>query len=126
MTAIATIVLADSTPANNNFVPTGKDAKGVTTYMTQESIYDARRVLTVSVSQPSAGARNVRARIKVVVPVMDVVDTSIKVDEVIADLSVQLPKSSTATHRLDSQAFIKNALADAVATAIFTNFEGVY
>jgi hypothetical protein len=57
---------------------------------------------------------------------MDAVDTTKKIAEAYADITVVLPKQATLTNRLDLRAYAKSLLADAVSTAAFTDFEAIY
>lgn len=126
MSAFANITLADSASANVVFTPQSNDASGVATWLDNNSVLDAKRKLTMSVTLPKNGSSVVRIKQKVVVPIMDTVNTSLKVGEIIANIDVVIPKLASQTQRLDARAFAKNLLADAVSTAAFTNLESIY
>lgn len=126
MPAIAALVLADHSAVNVSFAPVAQTQDGVVTYVSNESVYDAKRKITWSVSQPKSGSSVARIKGKIVIPVMDTVDTSKKLGEAVLNVEAILPKISSDTHRLDLKAFAVALLSHAVSTAGFTSYEGVY
>lgn len=126
MSAFASLVLADSTPANVTFNPSNISPDGVASYATSDSIYDARRKVSIQVSLPKNGSQVVRIKQRVLVPIMDAVDTTKKIGEAYINLETVLPKNTSEAIRLDLKAFGQNLLAHAVSTAAFQNLEAIY
>jgi len=126
MPAIAALTLADRTPANVVFTPQSIDALGVARYYDDNSIFDAKRVVSMSVTLPKNGSSVARIKEKIVIPIMDTVDTSKKLGEIIVNLDAVIPKLASANQRLDARAFIVSLAGNAVSTAAFTSLENVY
>lgn len=126
MPAIAAMVLADSVPANITFNPADKDSAGVATFLTSDAVFDAKKKVTLSVTLAKSSGSVHRVKQKYVVPVMDPVDSSLKIGECIVNIDMALPKVSTQTNRLDVLAFAKAGLAHANTTAAVQNLENVY
>lgn len=126
MTAFASLTIADSAAANVVFTPQSIDSNGVARWLDANSIFDAKRTVTMQVSLAKNGSSVNRIKQKVVVPIMDTVDTSKKVAEAIITVEAVLPKVAGQAVRLDMKAFAANMLANAVSTAAFTSLESIY
>lgn len=132
MVAFATVSIGDwpaSTPTFTtlvNYVPSQIDAAGVAKWSDQATIFDARKTLSISVRPPAKGSQVTRVQVKLVHPVMDTVDTSLKIGECVANLDLILPKRATLAQRdlllanLASFLF-KNEVGEAV-----DNLESIY
>lgn len=102
MPAIAPIVLANFTADELSFEPLRQDSgNGVITYVGPGASYDARPVLTLLTTYPKTGSTRLRQRWKISIPVMDTIDTTKKVDELIFTCEVSLPKNSVLATRND-------------------------
>lgn len=126
MSAFANITLADAAAANVVFTPQSIDSAGVARWLDSNSVFDAKRAVTMQVSLAKNGSSVNRIKQKVVVPIMDTVDTSKKVAEAIISIEAVLPKIAGESTRLDMKAFAANLLANAVSTAAFTSLESIY
>lgn len=126
MSAFAALTLQNNAAANVVFNPAGIDSQGVATYLTSDSVYDARKKITMSVQLPKNNSSVVRIKQKVVVPVMDTVDATKKVGEIIVNIDAAISKLASETLRLDARKYADTLLANAVSTAAFQNFESIY
>lgn len=127
MSAFATLSLQNEAAVAQTFAPAGIDPQGVAKWMTQtESVFDARRQVTMSVSLPKNGSTVARVKQKVLIPIMDTVDTTKKVAEAYAIVELVLPKVASSTVRLDLRKYADQLLTNAVTTAAVTNFESIY
>nr|URG16502.1 MAG: coat protein [Leviviridae sp.] len=127
MSAFANITLGDRTPTNVVFGPAGIDSSGVAKFLVAaDASYDAKRSLTMSVALPKNGSNVVRVKQKVMIPIMDAVDSSLKVAEAYVTMEAVIPKQASLAQRQDLKAFAKNFLLDAVTTAAYENFEAIY
>lgn len=126
MAAFATLTLQNNAAANVTFTPSKIDQNGVAVYFASASILDARMSASLGVKTPSGGSSVARVTGKVVVPVMDVVDTSLKVGECIGTFELVLPKKATETQRLDTRKLLDTLLQNAVTTAAAQYLESVY
>lgn len=127
MTAFASLSLLNYAAVAQTFVPSVIDASGVAKWITNtESTFDARRVATLSVSTPKNGSKVARAKLRVSLPVMDAVDTTLKVADCYCNVEFVLPKQASLTQRRDLQAAIADFLTDATVVAAVENFESIY
>lgn len=127
MSAFAAISLLNNAAVEQVLSPSSIDSIGVAKWMsTSEASLDARRVASMSVSLPKNGSNVARIKQKVLIPIMDTVDTTKKIAEAYVTIEAVIPKQATETNRLDLRAYAKDLLADAVSTAAFTNLESIY
>jgi len=126
MPAIAAISINDSVPAAQSFTPLNLDSTGVARYGTSAAVFDAKSIITHSVSLPKNGSTVTRVKQKIVIPIMDTVDTTKKVAEAFANIEYVLPKNASALVLANLQAYVKNLAAHAVTTAAVGSFENVY
>jgi hypothetical protein len=74
----------------------------------------------------SSGSSAVRVKQKVVVPIMDTVDTTKKLGEIIANVELVLPKITTSAQRIVARNLVRSLVANAVTVAATENFEAVF
>lgn len=126
MTAFAALSLANNAAVAQSFTPQSIDSAGVARWLDTQSIYDAKKTVTMSVSLPKGKSSVARVKQKIVIPVMDAVDTTKKIGESYAYVELVYAKQASQTDRLDLRAYAKNLLADATTTAASTSLEGIY
>jgi len=127
MSAFAVLTLKDNSAANVTFNPLTIDSStGVATWATADAIYDAKKFVTWSSRTPSSKSSKARLKLKVTIPIMDVVDTTKKVDEAICSIEIAVPRNQALTPRLDLKAFADTLLQNAIVTAFMTTYEGIY
>lgn len=126
MSAFANLVLVNNAAANVTFVPSSIDASGVATWREQVSVFDAARRVTMSVSLPKNGGTVARVKQKVVIPIMDSVDTSKKIAEAYVNVEYVFPKQASDTVRLDARKFVDTLILHAVSTAAVQSLESIY
>jgi hypothetical protein len=125
MPAIAALVLKDNTATDVTFTPAGQ-TNGVTTFMTNDSVFDAKRKVTTSVALPKPGSSVARIKFKCTVPVMDPVDTTKKVAEIVLNVDAVIPKQASVTQRVDARNFVRDLMAHANVTTMFASLENYY
>lgn len=126
MSAFAALTLQNNAAANVVFNPQSIDSTGVATFVTADSVFDARKRVTMSVSLPKNGSTVIRIKQKVVVPVMDTVDAALKVGEAYVNIEAVIPKLASETIRLDIRKYADTLLQNAISTAAFQNLEAIY
>lgn len=129
MTAFATITLDDgqSTPVAVDFVPSSIDSNGVAhLYAEETSGLDSRRQISLGIRLPKNGSPVARVTGKVVIPVMDSNDNTIKVGDAIANVEFVIPKTSDEDLRNDLIAFLHNFLEDPSFVAAVGSLESIY
>lgn len=127
MSAFANMTLNNNAAVAVVFNPQSIDSNQVATYMVSaDGILDAKRRASISVTLPKNGSVVSRVKGKIVVPVMDTVETTKKIGEVIVNIDAAIPKVASETQRLDALAFAKNLLGHANMTAAFQNLEAIY
>lgn len=126
MSAFAPVTLLNDASGNVVFNPQGIDSNGVAKYLTSDSIYDAKRALTMSVTLPKNGSNVARIKQKIMIPVMDAVDTSLKLGEAYITIEAVIPKQASSTVRLDLRKHADTLLTNAISTAAFTSLEAIY
>lgn len=127
MTQLADLVIVDYAAANQTFVVQNVDyATGVATWGLAGASYDASTLATFSLKIPSRASTRTRIKARIVIPIMDPVMTTKKIDECIAEVSFSLPKTATSVQRQNSRAFIRNFLSDNVIVNAVNTSQGVY
>lgn len=126
MPALAAMTLVNNAAANVVFSPNMIDPNGVAIWYTQNSIIDARSKATLSVRQPKPGSSVARVVGKISIPVMDTVDSTKKVSEVLGTFEFVLPKQATETQRLDIRKMMDTMLMHANLTSACQYLETVY
>lgn len=126
MSAFANLTLVDFAAANRVFTPSSIDQAGVARYQTSDAVFDAKNAVTVQVTLPKNGGTVCRVKEKIVVPIMDAVDTTKKVSETIVSIEFVFPKNSSLVQRRDAKALAVSLLGNAVTTAAVESFESIY
>ena len=137
MPAIATITINDGAgaPVAHNFSPSGITGDVAKYHDRVGGISVGFPAITISSVSPTKTSRLYKARMKIVLPVLE--NTSgtasngftpapTKAYDLIADMTFILPERSTQQNRKDLLAFAKNLLAHAVPTAVIQDNEVVY
>lgn len=110
-----------------SYIPSRIDQNGVAIWTLAGAVFDADKTLSMSVRKPTKGSQVIRVQVKLVHPVMDPVDTTLKIGECLLNLECVFPKRSTAAQRNlivgHAIEFLNNGaeFSEAVAT-----FESVY
>lgn len=127
MTQFATLQLKNDAATEVPFTVQGINYQtNVAAWVNAGVSYDASKRVTFSMISPTSRSTRARLRLKVAIPIMDPVLTTRKTDELIANVELVLPKSSTLADRKDLRAYIADLLTDAVVTNAVNNFESVY
>lgn len=127
MTQFATIQLKNDAGTENSFTVQGINyTNGVANWSLAGGSFDASRSVTFSLQQPTAKSTRARVKIKVAIPIMDVVNPLRKVDEIIFNGEFVLPKQSSLADRKDLRAYVADYITDAVVVNAVNNFESVY
>jgi len=125
MTAFASLSLLNNAAVAQTFAAQSLSG-GIAKWMSQESVYDARRQVTMSVSLPKNGSSVARIKQKIMIPIMDSVVTDKKIAEAYIVVEAVLPKQASETVRLDLRKFADQLLVHAASTAAFQNLEDQY
>jgi hypothetical protein len=126
MSAFASLTLVDYAVANVVFTPTSIDNNGVAKYLSSDAIFDAKKAVTMQVTLPKAGGSVSRVKQKIVIPIMDTVDTTKKVSECIISIEAVLPKNATLAQRRDLKALAVSLAGNAITTAAYESLESIY
>jgi hypothetical protein len=127
MPAFANLSLKNQAATEVVYTPADIDpATGVARYLGAGANYDARPQVTVSTSYPKGNSTKVKVKGKIVFPVMDILDTTKKVDENIATFEFSLSKTSALLTRQDLRAALADFLIDPVVITGIEGFESVY
>lgn len=126
MSAFAALTLQNNAAADVVFTPSNIDKDGVATWFAPGSVLDARPRATLKVANPKSGSNVARISGRITVPVMDAVDTTKKVGDVIGSFEFVMPKQATSTQRLDIRRLIDKLVENAVITAAVTDIESIY
>lgn len=126
MGAFASLALQNNAAATVTFAPSAIDSNGVASWFVTNAIYDARWKATMQVSLPKNGSSVARVKQRIVIPVMDTVDTTKKVGEGYVNVEFVFPKQMSQTNRLDLRKLVDTLLQHAVTTAAATDLESIY
>lgn len=126
MSAFATLTLQNNAAANVVFNPQSIDSDGVALWTTSATVYDSKERASLSCRLPKNGSSVVRVTGKVVIPVMDTVDATKKVAELVGECTFLLPKQASETQRLNLRKELDTFIQNAVVTAAVQNFEAIY
>lgn len=126
MPAFSTLTLQNNAAVNVVFTPSKIDSNGVATYYAPASTLDARPSFSLLVKQPVNGSKVARVSGKLVVPVMDPLDASIRLGECLGSFEFVFHKSATETQRLDTRKLLDTSIQNAIATAAVQYLESVY
>lgn len=139
MPAFAALTLADgaATPVNHTFSPVNV-RDGIAKWADRSGgIPVGYPTITASLKEPTnkVGSKNYRETIKVVFPVLEQTSPSTatgiqpaptKAFDLIANIEFVMPERATTQNRKDILAFVKNLLANSVATAAVQDLDPVY
>lgn len=126
MSAFASLTLVNNAAANVVFNPQSIDGSGVAKWLTTDSVFDARKAVTMSLTLPKNGSSVVRLKQKISVPIMDTVDATKKVADAYIMIEAVLPKQCSETIRLDLRKYADTLLTNAISTAAFQSLEAIY
>lgn len=127
MSAFTILQLKNHAASEVSYSPADIDPKtGIARWLGAGSVYDARPQVTLSVAYPQGNGTKVRVRGKIVVPIMDSVDTTKKVDEQIATFEFSLSKRSTLLERQNLRAALADFCIDTVIVKAIEDFESAY
>lgn len=127
MSAFTTVTIADYTPANVVFSPARIDSKGVAKWFAPETVvFDDKRSLTLLVKEPVGNSNVARVSAKLTFPVMDTVDTTLKLGDAIGSFEFVLPKQTPLATRRHVKALLVSFLANAAITDAVENLAAVY
>lgn len=127
MAAFATLQLKNQAATEVSYSPADIDpSTGIAKWLGAGASYDARPVVTLSVSYPKGTSSKCRVKGKISVPIMDPVVTTKKIDELIGTFEISLPKVSVLLDRQNIRAALADFLVDAAVVAAVENFESVY
>lgn len=105
------------------FAPYRQDTQtGMISYIGPGESYDARPVLTLLSTFPKNGSNRLRQRVKMSIPVMDPVDPTKKIDELIFSMEVSLPKNASLETRNDLKAYAADLTQQSIFRAFITDF----
>ena len=137
MPAISALNINDgqAIPVTHSFAP--KSVVGnLATYVDRSATAAVGfNVLTVSVTSPTKSSKNYRIRMKLVAPILEVVNASTysgitpaptKAYDTIFDCEFTLPERSTLLDRQNLIAYARSMLGTAFATTVVTNLENVW
>jgi len=127
MSQFTTLVLKDTAGTDVNFLNSRIDyASGVATWLGVGSTFDGKTKVTFSMTLPSAKTTRARIKVKVAIPIMDPLDATKKVDEIVFNGEYVLPKNSINTSRQLLQAYVISLFGTSVLDRAVFAFEGVY
>lgn len=125
MTAFATLTLNDGS-ADRAFLAKTLVGNLATWRYGAGTYFNADHQVTMSFSLPKVGGSVVRMKQKIVVPVMDPVDASLKVADIVCNIDVLMPVKATSAQRTVAYNYIKNLLANAVSSDGVVNQQGIF
>lgn len=126
MSAFANLVLVNNAAANVTFTPANIDSDGVATWYSTGTVLDARPRASILVRNPKGNSNVARVTGKVVVPIMDTVETTKKVAEVVGSFEFVLPKQASETQRLDIRKMVDTMITNAITTNAVQYIESIY
>lgn len=126
MPAFASMTLKNNANVDVIFTPGSITSDGIARWYAPGSVLDARPLATLRVQNPPKGSNVARVSGKVVVPIMDSVDTTLKVAEVLGTFEFVLPKQATETQRLDIRKLVDTMTQNAFITAGVQYIESPY
>jgi len=82
-----------------SYTPSRIDQNGVAIWTLAGDTYDAEKRLSLSVRRPTKGSQVIREQVKLVHPVMDATDDTLKIGENLVNLEIVFHKKSTVEER---------------------------
>lgn len=127
MSAFATLTLStDGTTGTEVLKPQGKDSAGVAKWLGSNSVYDAKRSVTLQVNTPKPGGNVARIKARIVFPVMDLTNPNVRVGESYANVEFVISKVSPAADRSALRYCLESLANNAVLVAAVNDFESVF
>lgn len=127
MTAFAALTLPDSAAVSKTFnVGNINYQTNLATWVLSGASYDASTLLSLSFRTPSAQSTRAKTRARLVIPIMDPVVTTRKLDELIIEVSTSIPKTATLTQRQDLRVFMEKFMSNASFYGTIDSFQGVF
>lgn len=126
MTAFAALTLQNSVPAAVIFSPVNIDSSGVAKWFSSANVLDAKSVVTLSQTLPKNGSQVARTKLRIAIPTMDTVDSTLKKGDNYVNVEFVTGKLSSSTERLDLRALLVSLLGHAAVTAALTTYEAQY
>lgn len=127
MTNFATLQLKNDAGTEVDFLVGNINyTNGVATWNATAASYDARRLATFSLALPTARSTRARVKAKVSIPIMDVVNPLLKVDEILCNIEFVIPKQASLADRKDIRAFTEDFISDEVIKNAIEKLESVY
>lgn len=127
MTQFVSLILPDSTPTDKTFaVGSINYGQNLATWILSGASFDASTFLSLSFKPASSNVARTKVRARLVLPIMDAVNTTKKVDEIILEISASIPKTATLQQRKDARVFLRGLQSQSVWTNAIDSFEGVY
>jgi len=81
------------------YTPSLIDQNGVAIWIAPGAVYDADKRFSMSVRRPVKGSQVIRAQLKLMHPVMDPVDSTLKIGENLVNVEYVFSKRSTVSER---------------------------
>lgn len=126
MPAFVTLQLKNQAAVETPFNPSSIDPSSkVATWLGAGTTLDSRVQVSASLVLPTGKQTRVRAKQRVVLPVIDPV-TNLKVDEIIVNVDFSIPKNASLANRQDIRAFAADFLTDSVVVKALEDYESVY
>lgn len=138
MPQLANIVINDATsptPVAHSFAPVAQGGTDCSFADRSGGISVGYPTISVSTTLPSKASRLYKSRIKVALPILENVTNSTVSGiapaptlsyTMTADMTFFMPERSSLQNRKDILAYAKNALANALITAVLENNETIY
>lgn len=108
------------------YTPNLIDANGVAVFSNDGAVYDANKRLSVSVKRPTKGSQVIRVQLKLVHPIMDATDTTLKVGECLVNLEAVFPKRATLAERELIMGHLVHIVNETDVSGVFTVLESFY
>lgn len=124
MPAFAALSLSDGTAARTFDTSYRRDNLAGWRFVT--GVFDANHTVTASVSLPGVNGKVSRVKHRVTVPIMDSVDVSVKLGEMVANVEFILPKMSSVAQRTVLLSYVNALLATSMAADNVIGLEGTF
>lgn len=109
------------------YSPSVIDPNGVAHWVASGAVYDADKKLSMSVRRPTKGSQVIRVQVKLVHPLMDSVDTTLKIGDCLANVELVFPKRADETARYLLVGHLLEFLHNGAAFAgAIDSYESVY
>lgn len=127
MPAFASVPVAlDSGSTTASLVPSTIDSNGVAKWFQAGDVLDARLSLTASARNPTKNGSVSRVQVKFVYPIMDTVETTKKIGEMLGTMEFVIPKKASQSQRNQLFYAVKSIAALSVVESAVKSIESVY